>query len=116
MWMDRWRFLIDEDTAADTATELERRGYDAVTVPESVGDGALDQDVAEHAIEPDWFKRGFRRSSLIHRALAGPAPTSVLFDQSSDRGCLFTISTFTLSKDASYVTYSRMTDPSVSSR
>ena len=49
--MGGWRFLIDEDTDADTASELEKRGYDAVTVTDSVGEGSLDPEIADYAID-----------------------------------------------------------------
>lgn len=44
-----WRFLVDEDTDSDTAAELARRGYDAVTVEATLGKGEPDHRVAAFA-------------------------------------------------------------------
>lgn len=44
-----WRFLVDEDTDADTASELEVHGHNASTISETIGDGSSDPAVAHHA-------------------------------------------------------------------
>lgn len=47
--MDRWRFLIDEDTATEAVSALRERGFDAVSVIDAVGEGATDPAVWEYA-------------------------------------------------------------------
>lgn len=44
-----WSFLIDEDTDTATATELEERGFDAITAAEALGKGCPDHTVADLA-------------------------------------------------------------------
>lgn len=44
-----WRFLVDEDTAAQTAMELADRGVEAVTVADALQKGEPDASVVEFA-------------------------------------------------------------------
>lgn len=48
--MSGWRLLVDE-SSEDAAEPLRTRGFDVETVPEAVGKGAQDTDVAELARE-----------------------------------------------------------------
>lgn len=70
--MAGWRFLVDEDTDPKTATTLRDRGYDAVTVQDSVGKGTADSDVRAYADRTDRVlvttDRGFQRPDR-HRGI-----------------------------------------------
>jgi uncharacterized protein with PIN domain len=63
--MTEWRFLVDEDTDPKAGATLRDRGYDAVTVQDTVGKGTNDPDVRAYADRTDRVlittDRGFQR-------------------------------------------------------
>jgi uncharacterized protein with PIN domain len=63
--MIEWTFLVDEDTDPTTAATLRDRGYDAVTVQDTIGKGTLDPGVQAYASQENRVlittDRGFQR-------------------------------------------------------